>query len=225
MTDIDSQQRIRARFVTKHDNYRVTDVAISVPLKLHRSGLTEVIHHLLGHKHFIIHTPSIRLQVTQIHVVDVDAINNENKLKQFDFLINDQLLQVSLHSFIRENGISTEDVIEIEYFPLAFISDKQVTRDMQAWVGCIDASVKGFIFTGCYDGTLKVVDSKKNMKILNSITAHQYPIRSIHATGSFVRLFVCSAFISSSLYLFYFLALLDDVFVYIHTYVNTFTYM
>ena len=222
MSDIDSQQRIRARFVTKHDIYRVTDVAISVPLKLNRSGLTDVIYHLLGSDYCTIHTPSIDLQATQFYSADADAIDSENNLKQFDFLINDQILLESLHSFVRKNAISTEDVIEIEYMPLVSISGDQIKADLQAWVGCIDASVHGLIFTGCYDGTVKVIDSRNDLKILNSITAHQHPIRSIHATGSSID----SSFFYSLTSLGYMCTRTNEYIcmytcTYIHTYIHT----
>ena len=87
--------RIRARFVTRFEEYRVTDVAISVPAKLTRRGLSEVIHHLLGNE-----------------TIDEDS-------RDFDFKINNSLLRESLGKFLQRHEISSEETVEIEYFPLA----------------------------------------------------------------------------------------------------------
>ena len=154
--------RIRARFVTKFEEYRVTDVAISVPAKLTRSGLSEVIHHLLGN----------------------ETIGDDNR--DFDFKINNGLLRESLGIFLHKLGISQEETIEIEYFPLASFSGGQRSSDQQAWVGCIDASLEGRIVTGCYDGTIKLNDSE-SLSLLSSTVAHNsHPVRAIRACGSMV---------------------------------------
>lgn len=89
MAESDQQQRIRVRFVTKFDEYRVTDVAISVPLKLNRAGLSEVVHHLLGTE------------------------STEDEPRPFDFKINDLLLRESLQSFMKKQLMNTEEVMEI----------------------------------------------------------------------------------------------------------------
>jgi len=39
---------------------------------------------------------------------------------------------------------------------MATITGDGQTTEMDAWVGCVDASVECGIFTACYDGTLKL---------------------------------------------------------------------
>ena len=73
MSNVESDHhRIRVRFTTRYNEYRVTDVAISVPLKLKRTGLSEVIHHLLGAE---------------------STEDSDEGFKAFDFKINDFLLR------------------------------------------------------------------------------------------------------------------------------------
>ena len=163
----DTDSRVRVRFVCKAEQaYAVTDVAISVPSKLNKTGLNEVICHLL----------------------ESDSMEDGGEKKVFDFKIGNVLVRESVESFIRKYELNTENVIEIEYFPQAGMDGEQQSEDQEAWVGCVDASVKGngCIYTGCYDGSIKIASAESLITMAN-ISAHDgHPIRGIRATDRYL---------------------------------------
>lgn len=142
--------KIRVRFVTKFDQYRVIDTPFAVPSKLGRYGLSEVVNHLLD-------LPEVQ---------------------PFDFLINDRLLRVSIDKYVTSNKISIENVIEIEYLPAVSLSEESQRIEVPAWVGCVDCSLNSVIISGCYDGQILFNDSN-NLEVIGTIEAHEEPIRAI----------------------------------------------
>lgn len=79
---MDTDVRVRLRFVTKDEAIRVSDAPLAVPVQLNRRGLSEVVNHL--------RTASAG---------DVGGL--------YDFVIDDQLVRCSLDKFLRATGIST----------------------------------------------------------------------------------------------------------------------
>lgn len=145
------ESRIRVRFFTAIDKYRVTNTPFAVPEKLGRYGLSEVVNHLLG--------------------LSGDPI-------PFDFKIKDQLLRESLIKYVNRNNVSTESIIELEYFLAVSLNEESKTQELPAWVGCIDSSGENMILAGCYDGQLQIMN-KSNLSILSSVSAHNHPIRAV----------------------------------------------
>jgi ribosome biogenesis protein YTM1 len=74
----------------------IPDGPISIPTKLNRMGLSEVINHLL----------------------------NRNISQKFEFLINNRILRQSLSKILILLNISTEKVLTIEYFPAESFEDE-----------------------------------------------------------------------------------------------------
>jgi ribosome biogenesis protein YTM1 len=146
-----ADHKVRVRFTTGYEKYRITDAPFAVPSKLGRYGLSEVVNHLL------------------------DKVDSP---QPFDFAINGQLVRVSLKKFVTVNRISTEDVVTIEYMPAISISDESESVEVPAWIGCIDTKIDGLIVTGCYDGRIQIMNSN-NLKVTNSIAAHDEPIRGL----------------------------------------------
>ena len=89
------------RFFTKYDKLKVTDAPIAIPSKLTRSGLSEIINHLL---------------------------NSESGIESniaFDFLIENRLLrQSTVIKLARQLNLSTESIILIEYIPAISFDDQ-----------------------------------------------------------------------------------------------------
>ena len=161
-----SDRRVRVRFVTKEEKYAVTDVAIAIPAKLNSKGLNEVISHLMGS--------------------DSSGANGEKK--DFDFKIGNVLLRESVDSFMQKYGLSNEHVTEIEYFTQADMDGEQQSEDQEAWVGCIDASVEGSgcIYTGCYDGSIKIAKAESLTTVTSVLGHNSHPIRGIRATDRYL---------------------------------------
>ncbi len=145
-----ADEKVRVRFVTEHEEYRITDAPFSLPSKLGRSGLSEVINHLL----------------------------NLDEPVSFDFIINDHLIRTPLQKFLAVHRVSTETIIRIEYFPATSMSDESQTAEGPSWVGCINTSIDKLIITGCYDGTAKIFNSN-DLSEVSTVLAHQDPVRAI----------------------------------------------
>jgi len=143
--------QVRVRFVTDYEQFRIVDSPFAVPNKLGRHGLSEVINHLLELK----------------------------ESQPFDFLIQGKLVRVPLHKFILNNRMSTEDIITIEYFPAASLSDESENIEAPSWVGSIDNSAT-VVASGCYNGQVKFFDTE-NLNEIGNIQAHEDPIRAVLA--------------------------------------------
>ena len=147
--------KVRVRFLTKHDEYSVPLTPFSIPSKLGRYGLSEIINHLL----------------------------DLNTNQPFDFTINGKLIRVSLSKFISLYHISTEDVIAIEYMPAISISDESQTCELPSWIGCFSCTnnndiLDNVIISGCYDGQVRFNDVN-NLSIISTVIVHDEPIRDI----------------------------------------------
>lgn len=91
-----TNEKVRVRFITKHDEFRVPDAPIAIPVTLNRSGLIEVINHLLSRE----------------------------EIQAFDFLIDNRILRQSLYKLFQKLQLSTENVITVEYFPSVSLSEQ-----------------------------------------------------------------------------------------------------
>jgi ribosome biogenesis protein YTM1 len=146
-----SSQRVRVRFISRSPQYAVTDAPIAVPTKLARHGLSEVVNHLLA------------------STVPVP----------FDFLVDNQLLRGSLAKFIAANNISTEDIVHIEYLPAVVLSDETKSSEMDAWIGSLDTHMSDSLICGCYDGQVRVCDTKQDFSLVGAQQCHSAPIRDV----------------------------------------------
>lgn len=134
-----------------------------VPLTLGRSGLSEVINHLL---------------------------DRSDSPCSFDFLINGEILRQSLKKFITSHRISSETILQIEYIPSLHLSNDILSSESSSWVGCIDASPSDRLFAGLYDGRVDIINNQ-DMTKQTSFKAHEDPIRAISmlqspSSGSFL---------------------------------------
>ena len=158
--DIDEDAKVLVRFTTTHAEYRVPTTAFSIPVKLTKYGLSEVINHLLAKE------PS----------------------EPFDFLVKGRLLRTSLKKLLaQDQTISTEEIIVIEYIPAVSISDETKSTELPSWIGSIqNITGQGICAVGCYDGQLRFIDSS-TLETLTSVSSHNEPIRAV-ATSKFVNM-------------------------------------
>lgn len=152
---VNQASQVRVRFVTQHVEVATTDAPFSLPAKLGRQGLSEVINHLLG--------------------------NSEENYQTFDFIINNHLLRSPLYKFIANHRINVEDIVEIEYFPALTLSEQSESVELPAWIGSIDVKSvadESVGFAGCYDGSVKAFNAS-DLTISTTTSAHEDPIRAI----------------------------------------------
>lgn len=130
--DIDTDEsvkRVQVRFVTHlDDQFEVPSNAIAVPSDLTRLGLSSIVNNLLK------------------------AVDSDWEPKPFDFLIDGELVRMSLEEFLLAKGISAEKVLEIEYIKAVVPRKQEEPCLHDDWVSAIDGSDPRILLTGCYDG-------------------------------------------------------------------------
>ncbi|ORX81810.1 WD40 repeat-like protein [Basidiobolus meristosporus CBS 931.73] len=141
--------QIQVRFTTRQTQYAVTDTPIVVPTRLKRYGLSEIINHLLGLE----------------------------KPKPFDFLIDGEFLRTSLNEYLVEKGLSTENLITIEYVESMLPPTPLSGYKHDDWIGAIDKEQEGFFLTGCYDNKVRVWN--KSGDCVETFVGHEGPIKSV----------------------------------------------
>lgn len=155
---------VRVRFVTKLDEYRVTETPFAVPARLTRRGLSEVVNHLLG-----------RGEAASGDADDGER--NAGDAVPFDFLVDGRFLRTSLAKHLRKNGMSGESIVTLEYAP-AFRAPRQ-DRELPHpdWVGAVHGSA-AFVASGCYDGSARLYDDAGSV-VATVGGVHTRPIRGV----------------------------------------------
>ncbi|KAI3669956.1 hypothetical protein L6452_41470 [Arctium lappa] len=124
----DVSRRVQVRFVTKlQPPFKAPTTSIALPSNLTRMGLSAVVNNLL------------------------QSGNDDWKPEPFDFLIDGELVRMSLEDFLLAKGISAEKTLEIEYIKAVAPRKEEDPSLHDDWVSAVDGSNR-FILTGCYDG-------------------------------------------------------------------------
>ncbi|CAA0823360.1 Transducin/WD40 repeat-like superfamily protein [Striga hermonthica] len=121
--DDESSRQVQVRFVTKlKPPYKVPQASISIPANLTRFGLSALVNNLL------------------------QAANEDWESEPFDFLIDGELVRMSLEEFLLAKGISAEKVLEIEYFKAVAPRKEDEPSLHDDWVSAVDGSNGGYVF-------------------------------------------------------------------------------
>ncbi|XP_021724368.1 ribosome biogenesis protein WDR12 homolog [Chenopodium quinoa] len=122
-------KRVHVRFVTHlEQHFKVPSNAIAIPSDLTRFGLSSIVNNLLK------------------------AVDSDWEPEPFDFLIDGELVRLSLEEFLLAKRISAEKVVEIEYIRAVVPRKQEEPCLHDDWVSAIDGSDPRFVLTGCYDG-------------------------------------------------------------------------
>ncbi|KAL3844606.1 hypothetical protein ACJIZ3_002009 [Penstemon smallii] len=125
----ESSRQVQVRFVTKlKPPYKAPPTSIAIPSNLTRFGLSVLVNNLL------------------------EAANEDWISEPFDFLIDGELVRMSLEEFLLAKGISAEKVLEIEYIKAVAPRREEEPSLHDDWVSAVDGSNDRYILTGCYDG-------------------------------------------------------------------------
>eukprot|EP00124_Ichthyophonus_hoferi_P004484 Ihof_evm2s501 gene=Ihof_evmTU2s501 len=119
---------VQVSFVTKVHKYAVSDAPIGVPIKLRRYALSEIINHLLA-----LDTPVV-----------------------FDFLIDGQFLRSSIEKHLQEKGLSTENVLVVEYAEALPPPSPITSFKHDDWVAAAHTGQNGLFLTGTYDNAVQI---------------------------------------------------------------------
>ncbi|XP_042066028.1 ribosome biogenesis protein WDR12 homolog [Salvia splendens] len=155
--DIDGDgeaRQVQVRFVTKlPQSYRVQQASISIPANLTRFGLSALINNLLL------------------------TTSEDWTTEPFDFLIDGELVRMSLEEFLLAKGISAEKVLEIEYIKAVAPRKQEEPSLHDDWVSALDGSSDGYILTGCYDGFGRIW--KAGGICTHVLDGHSAPVTSV----------------------------------------------
>ncbi|GAV65690.1 WD40 domain-containing protein/NLE domain-containing protein [Cephalotus follicularis] len=125
----EEERRVQVRFVTKlKPPLKAPSNPIAIPSNLTRLGLSSIVNTLLK------------------------AGDPELQTEPFDFLIDGELVRMSLQQFLLAKGISAERTLEIEYIKAVAPRKEEEPSLHDDWVSAVDGSNPRFILTGCYDG-------------------------------------------------------------------------
>ncbi|GER30668.1 ribosome biogenesis protein WDR12 homolog [Striga asiatica] len=105
----------------------------------------------------ILDLPSEPLAETlAFELLDEPGANEDWESEPFDFLIDGELVRMSLEEFLLAKGISAEKVLEIEYFKAVAPRKEDEPSLHDDWVSAVDGSNDGYILTGSYDGFVRI---------------------------------------------------------------------
>ncbi|XP_032687949.1 ribosome biogenesis protein WDR12 homolog [Odontomachus brunneus] len=144
--------RVQIRFTTKQQQYAVPDYPLSVHFTINKEELNTLVYELLK-----------------------ESNAEQNKVK-FDFIVASQLLRTSLEEHLIERGVSTEDVIEVEYvekYPPPEPKDCIIQDD---WISAVAVYGK-WILTGSYDNTLHIWTTRGKHRLV--IPGHISAIKAV----------------------------------------------
>ncbi|XP_073286506.1 ribosome biogenesis protein WDR12 homolog [Primulina huaijiensis] len=126
---LETTRQVQVRFVTNlNPPYKAPPTSISIPATLARFGLSALLNNL------------------------IQAGNADWEAEPFDFLIDGELVRMSLEEFLLVKGISAEKILEIEYIKAIVPKREEEPSMHDDWVSSVDGSNDGYILTGCYDG-------------------------------------------------------------------------
>lgn len=139
---------MNVKLLTKYERYQIGTDAISLPARFSRIDLSKLVNETLELEK---HIP-------------------------FDFVINGTLLRTSLSEYMSENGLSTENTVEVEYVPIIGKPEEKSSEDLPDWVSGIANS--GSVYAvGCYDGSVHVYNQDDTL--LTKKEVHKRPIKGI----------------------------------------------
>lgn len=147
-------RRIQVRFTTKlKAPFKLPSTSITIPSNLTRFGLSSIVNNLLK---------------------DGDE---DWETEPFDFLIDGELVRMSLEEFLLAKGISAEKILEIEYIKAVAPRKEEEPSMHDDWVSAIDGSSPRFLLTGCYDGLARVWSAPG--KCTHVLEGHTSPVTSV----------------------------------------------
>ncbi|XP_051117621.1 ribosome biogenesis protein WDR12 homolog isoform X2 [Andrographis paniculata] len=150
----EATRQVQVRFVTKlKPPYKVPPAAIFIPASLSRFGLSKTVNNLL------------------------QAANEDWESEVFDFLIDGELVRMTLEEFLLAKGISAEKVLEIEYIKAVAPRKQEEPSLHDDWVSAVDGSNDGYIVTGCYDGYGRIWKAGK--LCTHILDGHSGPVTSV----------------------------------------------
>ncbi|KAI5779467.1 WD40-repeat-containing domain protein [Geopyxis carbonaria] len=145
--------QVQVKFVTRHPEITVGTAPILVPSNLKRFGLSQVVNHLLDSSAPI----------------------------PFDFLVDGAFLRSNLDTYIKENGLSSESILTLEYVRAAVPPKYLSSFQHDDWVSSVSykpgSDANPLILSGSYDGISRLWDFSG--QIVAEAPGHGSSIKSV----------------------------------------------
>lgn len=154
MSSSENNRQIQIRLVTRDENLKVPESAFYVPVSLKRYGLSEIVNQLL------------------------DRDDSERPIP-FDFLIDGELLRISLDDYLTSKGLSTETSLTLEYtrsiLPPSFLA----SFAHEDWVSAVEVSrgKSPSIASGSYDGIVRLWN--KSGEVTDQLVGHNAAVKAV----------------------------------------------
>lgn len=132
--------QLQLKFTSHDDRYTCAETIHTLPGKAERSQLNEIVKlHLQSHG-----------KLDEISAAKV----------KFDFVIDNELLRTSLLDHVNEQNLSTENVLNVEFFEKQAAPKMKKEIKMNDWISCTRLS-ENYILLASFDGNVYVWDKKK----------------------------------------------------------------
>lgn len=152
MTEQDKRQ-VKIRLTTRHEDLKVPETPLYVPVSLKRYGLSEIVNQLL----------------------------QLEKPIPFDFLAEGELLKSSLDEYLTAQGLSSELTVTLEYTKSVLPPSFLASFPHEDWISSVQFQPKKgtskHIATGSYDGIVRLWDQSGAVK--HQLSGHSAAVKSI----------------------------------------------
>ncbi|KAJ2450854.1 ribosome biogenesis protein ytm1 [Coemansia sp. RSA 2336] len=148
-----NEAQVQIRLVAKQEKYKVPDAPIVVPQQLQRYGLSEIVNHLLGHE----------------------------KPVPFDFLVDGQFLRESIAKYLKENSLSAENILTLEYVESMLPPTEIASYSHDDWISSISAAASDRFMVGSYDGIVRVWNAQSECE--SELRGHESAVKCVVATS------------------------------------------
>jgi ribosome biogenesis protein len=126
-------EKVQVSFYSRQEEYAIQDTPILIPTRLKRSGLSEIINHLL-------------------------AIQDR---VPFDFIIDGKFLRNSIENYLKVNSLSSENLLRIEFVRVSLPPQESATLNHDDWISSVAVEKSlPFVATGSFDGKLRIWDEQ-----------------------------------------------------------------
>jgi ribosome biogenesis protein YTM1 len=123
------------------------------------------------------------------------------KQRPFDFLIDGEFLRTSLSEYLEEKGMSTENLLTIEYVESMLPPTPLSSYEHDDWVSAVKAHRQGGFLTGSYDNHVRLWN--KQAECTQILTGHNGAVKAVQwlKSDGKILLPVVSFYRSSRLFL------------------------
>eukprot|EP01006_Ploeotia_vitrea_P039158 TRINITY_DN66313_c5_g2_i1.p1 TRINITY_DN66313_c5_g2~~TRINITY_DN66313_c5_g2_i1.p1 ORF type:complete len:500 (+),score=283.70 TRINITY_DN66313_c5_g2_i1:66-1565(+) len=161
----------------------VAQQPLAVPVKLMRAGLSEILNHLAGRRR----DDDAMSDGDSDDDDDDEEERKSGKPKEYDFLVDGRFLRKSLRQYLESSGTSAERTIVLEYVEAMPEPEERESNQHPDWVAAVATLTpsaspsSAFVFSGCYDGTVRLFAGDALEQPLATGDQHRSAVKAVCA--------------------------------------------